>query len=346
VTSGDLLAGAIAELYSADPDEFVGRRTALVSGAREAGQAAAARRIAGLRKPTRSAWVVNQLIRSRPDVVSDLADLGEELRAAQRSLDGEAVRQLSQRRRQLVADLVRRALEVSGQNAPSAALRDEVNATLSAAVADPEVAGQLAAGMLERAVHREGFGVAGPPVLTLVPPPPEDESQVRQPAPRPAGAAAAKGTTARGTTAGRATTQGATTQGATTLDAPAGRATTRGATARGATARGATARGATARRRQTVPKAPAGAEAEAARAESERRRQDALADAERDAAQAARAAAAATTSEQQQEEKVRQLEEQLAQARVRLASVRQEARRARARERSAQQALDRRRTHS
>jgi hypothetical protein len=341
VTSGDLLAGAIAELYSADPDEFVGRRTALVSGAREAGQAAAARRIAGLRKPTRSAWVVNQLIRSRPDVVSDLADLGEELRAAQRSLDGEAVRQLSQRRRQLVADLVRRALEVSGQNAPSAALRDEVNATLSAAVADPEVAGQLAAGMLERAVHREGFGVAGPPVLTLVPPPPEDESQVRQPAPRPAGAAAAKGTTARGTTAGRATTQGATTQGATTLDAPAGRATTRGATARGATARGATAR-----RRQTVPKAPAGAEAEAARAESERRRQDALADAERDAAQAARAAAAATTSEQQQEEKVRQLEEQLAQARVRLASVRQEARRARARERSAQQALDRRRTHS
>jgi len=306
VTSGDLLADAIAELYSADPDEFVQRRTALVSGAREAGQAAAARRIAGLRKPTRSAWVVNQLIRSSPDVVTDLADLGEELRAAQRSLDGEAVRQLSQRRRQLVADLVRQAFEVSGQNAPSAVLRDEVSATFGAAVMDPEVAGQLAAGTLERAVHREGFGAAGPPVLTLVPPPPEDGSQVRRAAPRPAGAPAPRGATARGTTA----------------------------------------RGATARRRQTVPKAPAEADAEAARAEQERRRQDALADAERDAAQATQAAAAATTAEHQQEEAVRQLEEQLAQARVRLSSVRQEARRARARERSAQQALDRRRAHS
>jgi hypothetical protein len=298
VTSGDLLADAVAELYSADPDEFVRRRTELVSRAREAGQQAAARRIAGLRKPTRSAWVVNQLVRSSPDLVRGLADLGDELRAAQRSLNGEAVRQLSRRRRQLVADLVRQALEVSGQNAPSAALRDEVSATLSAAVADPEVARQLAAGTLERAAHHEGFGVAGPPVLTLVPPLPEDASGGR-----PAVSRAAK-------RPGRA----------------------------------GTGRAAPPRRGQAAPKAPG--DAEAAAAEQQRRRQDALVGAERAAAGASEAAAAATMAEQQQEETVRQLEEQLAQARVRLTSVRQEARRARARERSARQALDRHRARS
>lgn len=282
MTGADLMGDAIAELYSADPDEFVQRRGALVARAREAGQAATARQIGALRKPTRSAWVVNQLVRSAPGVASDLSRLGEELAAAQRSLDGEAIRELSQRRRQLVEDLVRQALEVSGQKAPPAALRDEVAATLSAAVADPQVAEQLAAGTLERPAHREGFGPASPPQLSLVPPLPEDESTV----PR----------------------------------------------------RGKPAPGRASRR----PSAPSPArEAELAGAERERRRHDALAEAERQAADAGRAADAATTAEQQQEAAVRQLEEQLAQARLRLADVRQQARRARARQRSAQQALGR-----
>lgn len=182
MTGADLLDEAIAELYSADPDEFVERRTALVARAREAGQKGVARQIAGLRKPTRSAWIVNQLVRSQPGVITGLSDLGEELRTAQRSLDGDAIRQLSRRRRQLVEDLVRQALEVSGQPSAPAAMRDEVTATLSAAVADPDVAGKLASGTLERAAHHEGFGPAGPPVLTLVPPPGEDEPAAGQPA--------------------------------------------------------------------------------------------------------------------------------------------------------------------
>jgi hypothetical protein len=166
VTGADLVEAAVAELYSADPDEFVERRGVLAARARAAGDAAAAKRIAALRKPTRSAWVVNQLARSAPGAVSGLAGLGEQLREAQRSSDGEALRALSQRRHQLVGTLVRQALAVTGQHSPSAALRDEVTATLGAAVADPQVAGQLAAGTLDRAVHREGFGPAG--VLTVV----------------------------------------------------------------------------------------------------------------------------------------------------------------------------------
>jgi len=167
VTGTDLFQEAAAELYATDPDKFIERRRALAAQARAAGQAPAAKRIAGLRKPTRSAWVLNQLVRAVPDVPSELARLGQELRAAQRSLDGAAIRELSLRRRQLIDTLTRQAFRVSGLHAPSAALRDEVTATLGAALADPEVAESLGAGTLERAARSEGFGT-GPPTLTLV----------------------------------------------------------------------------------------------------------------------------------------------------------------------------------
>ena len=167
MTDSDLFREAAAELYSSDPDQFIERRGVLAAQARAAGQAPAAKRISGLRKPTRSAWVLNQLVRAAPGVPSELASLGGELRAAQRSLDGTAIRELSLRRHQLIETLARQAFTVTGLHAPPAALRDEVTATLGAALADPEIADQLAAGTLERAARSEGFG-PGPPALTLV----------------------------------------------------------------------------------------------------------------------------------------------------------------------------------
>jgi hypothetical protein len=189
VASDDLVRDAAEQLYSSDPDQFIERRGALAAQARRAGAAAAAKRIAGLRKPTRSAWVINQLVRAVPEVNTQLAELGRELRKAQRSLDGAAIRELSLRRRRLIEALVRQAFTVTGQRAPSAALRDEVAATLSAALTDPEVADQLAAGILERAARSEGFGSAGP-ALRLVPPSPAASprggGRRGRPAPRPA----------------------------------------------------------------------------------------------------------------------------------------------------------------
>ncbi len=41
---------------------------------------------------SRSAWVINRLIRSDPGVPAQLTELGDELRAAQGSLDGAAIR--------------------------------------------------------------------------------------------------------------------------------------------------------------------------------------------------------------------------------------------------------------
>src|ERR1700683_198124 len=110
MTDGDLLGEAVAELYSSDPGEFVERRGARVARGREAGQAPAAKQIAALRKPTRSAWIVNRLVRADPGVTAELAELRAELRAAQDSLDRSALQELSEERRELIESLGRRAL--------------------------------------------------------------------------------------------------------------------------------------------------------------------------------------------------------------------------------------------
>jgi hypothetical protein len=305
VSQTDLLQDAVAELYSADPDQFVERRGALAAAARTAGQAPAARQIAGLRKPTRSAWVVNQLARAEPGFTSELTSLGEELRAAQEALDGAAIRELSQRRHRLIETLTRRAFEVVGQPQPPAALRDEVTSTLGAALADPEVARQVASGTLARSARSEGFGPGGPggpPELALV-----TSSGARGPSRTP------RAPGPRRTQAGT----GSRTRGERTES-------------------GRPARPSAAERAQAEQ-----ARAEQARAERERRRQAGLAAAEEAAEEAARLAESATAAEHELERTVQTLEEQLADARNSLAETRNQARRARNRQRQASQALDR-----
>ena len=154
----DLIGQAIADLYSGDLDAFIKRRRDLAAQAREAGDRAAAKTIAGLGKPTRSAWAVNRLVHADPGVPARLAELGDKLRAGEAALDGASIRELSRARRELIEALTRRALAESGQESASAAMREEVSDTFSAALADPEVAEQLAAGRLVRAAHWAGFG--------------------------------------------------------------------------------------------------------------------------------------------------------------------------------------------
>jgi hypothetical protein len=159
----DLLSQAQAELYEADPDGFTPRRTELAEHARDAGQPAVAKQISALRKPTRSAWVVNRLVRSDPGVRSRLDAMAADLGAA---ADGTRIRELTTARSRLVDELTRAAL--AGLAAPAAALREEVTATFDAAIADPEVAGRL--GTLVRAERYAGFG---PGSFTAAPAPKE-----------------------------------------------------------------------------------------------------------------------------------------------------------------------------
>ena len=158
----NLVREAAAELYSGDPAGFIQRRGDLAAQARASGDAAAAKAIGGLRKPTRSAWAVNRLMREDPDVPARLSALGAGLRAAENALDGQKLRQLSQDRRELIAALTRRALAAAGARDAPAAFQEDVAATLSAAVADPRVAAELREGALVRPVQRSGFGFGVP----------------------------------------------------------------------------------------------------------------------------------------------------------------------------------------
>lgn len=181
----DLLAAATAELYEADPDEFTQRRQDLVTHARDGGEPAVAKQIAALRKPTRAAWVVNRLVRAHPEAATRLADLADELRAGG---DGARIRELTESRGRLVDELTRQAFATAEIASPPAALREDVIATLGAALADPEVAANLAAGTLTRAAHWAGFGLvplaAGPPKpakpKASAPPPAVDELDRRR----------------------------------------------------------------------------------------------------------------------------------------------------------------------
>ncbi|HXP20614.1 MAG TPA: hypothetical protein VN840_13310 [Streptosporangiaceae bacterium] len=342
MSDADLVREAAEELYSSALEEFVQRRAALAARARAAGDAAAAKKIAGLRKPTRSAWVLNQLARSAPAGASQLAELGAEFRAAQQSLDGAAIRELSVRRRKLIDSLARQAFTMAGEQAPSAALADEVTATLGAALADPQIAGQLQAGTLERAVRSDGLGPPEAPSMTPVTPPSgkgRSPASTDQPAPAKPGAPT-------GAPAARAAAERAGAKRAIAERAGAGRA--RGPhqaeADRASTAQASTAQ-AGADRASPVQASTAQAEAERAsaeRASAERERQRrVVAETERRVAEADQEAEAAASAEREQESAVRLIEEQLADARDALADARLRVRRANASQRYARQALER-----
>jgi hypothetical protein len=366
VTSDDLVGEAIGELYSADPEEFTRRRGELAAAARAAGQAAAARQIAGLRKPTRSAWVINQLARSDPEAASSLAGLGAELREAERSGDGSTLRELSQARRRLIAALVRQALTVSGQHAAPAAMREEITTTLAAALADPEVAEQIRSATLLRPAQRAGFGSAQAPALALVPPPADtrqagvragESGRAARAADQPAAGAAAAETGRTGAARGRRASSDEALAAAerdrrdqAEADGPqAGDRDRRDQAEADAEADEALAAAGRDRRARAAAEAAADAErqrraqaeAERAMADAERARRQARAEAEQALDSADRAVQATRTAEQELQDTVKRLEQQLTDLRRRLQDARAQARQAQIAQRKARQVLGR-----
>jgi DNA repair exonuclease SbcCD ATPase subunit len=159
----------IQRLYEAPPDGFVAARTAAVDDARKSGDKATAKRLAALKKPTVAAWVVNLLALRRPELIDQLVDLSAELRQAQRGLKGTALRELTAQRRQVVSALVTAARELAQAEEPSIKLPlGEVESTLTAALAEPDIAAQVRTGRLIRAANYAGFGEVPKPRLRLV----------------------------------------------------------------------------------------------------------------------------------------------------------------------------------
>nr|WP_294692151.1 hypothetical protein [uncultured Friedmanniella sp.] len=180
---------AAEELYAGSPDDFVERRTALVAQARAARDRPLAKQIGALRRPTRTAWLVNRLARDDADGVAALLALGTALEDAQRRRSGPDLRRLSAERRTLVdrlaRDAVRRGAD-AGYPAADSALQ-EVSQTLQAALGDPETVELLRRGRLTTALSYGGFGPADlmaamaaslpAPTPAAAPPAPEPEPE-------------------------------------------------------------------------------------------------------------------------------------------------------------------------
>lgn len=172
------------DLYAVPPDEFIAARDEQVRTARAAGDRDVAKSLQQLRKPTQSAWVVNQLSRQAQAPLARLLDLGRDLREATQEMSGDDLRRLSSRRQELVGELVDRARRITKDAGLriDAGLLAEVEATLTAAVADADVAAQVRSGRLVKPAEYSGFG---PPVAG---PPRRDREQERGRRAKPAGA--------------------------------------------------------------------------------------------------------------------------------------------------------------
>lgn len=153
------LESTAAELYALDPGDFVTRRSDAEKRARAAGDRELAAQIRALAKPTAAAWIANQLVRQHPEEIAGLRELGAGLREATATLEREQLRTLSQQQNRVIQALVAqgRALAKAAGHAMSEATERGLDATLRAALADEELADQLAAGQLATALEHVGF---------------------------------------------------------------------------------------------------------------------------------------------------------------------------------------------
>ena len=149
-----------AELYSLLPDAFAAARDDEVRQARTEDRPELARALAKLRKPTQSAWLVNLLWRNQRKDVEKLLELADDLRRAQAEMSIAELLRLGDRRRDLEIQLlrdVRRLAEQAGVNVTASMERD-VQETLDAALARPEVADEIRSGRLVKPASYAGFG--------------------------------------------------------------------------------------------------------------------------------------------------------------------------------------------
>lgn len=172
----DSFAAVAAQVYSAPLGEFVAARTAAAraSSGPEAKELAVA--IRALPKPSVAAWTLNMLVRQRPAIITELQDLGTELRAAQAQVNAARLRDLAKERRRLVRTGLTQAREVAGSfgKVLSAATAVEIEATLKALTIDSAASAAVTSGLLVRTLTADGIdavdvggavAVVGPPGL-------------------------------------------------------------------------------------------------------------------------------------------------------------------------------------
>src|SRR5579863_7894256 len=151
------------ELYGLAPANFTYTRDARASDAKSAGDRELARAIGKLRRPSVGAWLANLLVRERPNEVQRMLELGEAIRQAQAQLSKNELQKLQKERRPAIAALLDGAADLAGDRGESisGAIARELEATLEAALLDPEAAAALKAGVLTTGLRYAGLGWSG-----------------------------------------------------------------------------------------------------------------------------------------------------------------------------------------
>jgi hypothetical protein len=154
------------ELFHGPLEEFTPARNGLAKSLRSDGDAEAAGWVKGLKKPSRAAWLVNQLAVRKSEDVRRLLEVGKELRAAQEemlagSADREKLREAGAGEREAIDSLVGTAEAIGREHGVSSQILDRVGETLQAATSDPEVAEAIEKGWLTREQRASGIGLVG-----------------------------------------------------------------------------------------------------------------------------------------------------------------------------------------
>jgi DNA repair exonuclease SbcCD ATPase subunit len=160
---GDQLDG----LFHGPLEEFTQARNELAKSLRSDGDGEAADWVKGLTKPSRAAWLVNQLAVRKSDEISELLETGRELRAAQEEMlagatDRDKLREAARREQKEIDSLLRTAEVIGHEHGVGAQVLTRVGETLQAASSDPDVAEAIEAGRLTREQRAASIGLVGP----------------------------------------------------------------------------------------------------------------------------------------------------------------------------------------
>ncbi len=155
----------LGRLYGARFDDFVAERDALAKRVRAEGERELAAEVGKLKKPSRAAWAVNQVVRADRAAAKRLLDAGERLESAQgKALGGggqAALREAISEHHDAVEGLMAAIEPAVADDGPlSPSVLDRARETLRAVAGDPELRRELAAGRVTRDRQPVGFGAA------------------------------------------------------------------------------------------------------------------------------------------------------------------------------------------
>ncbi|HEU0023628.1 MAG TPA: hypothetical protein VFQ12_03300 [Thermoleophilaceae bacterium] len=152
-------------LYGLPLEQFTGARNDAARELRRSGDRQAAEEIARLKKPTKPAWAINQLVRQDLASIRQVLKAGERLRAAQEGAlgggSGAKLRDAATREREAVEQAASRVMEIL-EEPLSASNLQRVRNSLHAAASDEDVRMEIEAGRLTSDHEPIGLGSFAP----------------------------------------------------------------------------------------------------------------------------------------------------------------------------------------